>query len=262
MWKAPRLCVIVDDRKAGLFMQEKPRMNNRRRLLAADKIRVPTPARRAITDEAELARLAESIAALGVLQPLTVTREGFSFSLISGARRLAAARMAGLRKVPCVVLRGRTSLRELWALACNTGGEPLSCFDLANVYARALAAGDNGSLLLSVAGICEEELETSLSLLRLSEAQQLVAAAAGMGQRQAAPLAALPEDQRSRIFEGITDSGLSLAQQAEALRARLHIDAESPRRRTGAVFGAVEGPDAVGVEHHGQTPVLGHFNDG
>ena len=216
-------------------MQAKPGMNNRIRRLRADRIRLPEVPRRALTDEGELARLADSIAAVGVIQPLLVVREGLHFSLVCGARRLQAAKMAGLRRVPCVVLWGRAAQKELWALAGDTGAEELSCFDLANSIARARAAGSGEALLLAVTGLCKEELETALGLLRLSDAQQLAAAAAGMRQRQAAPLAALPEEQRARIFAGITDSGLSLQQQAEALRARLHIETETPRRRTGAV---------------------------
>ena len=81
----------------------------------------------------------------------------------------------------------------------------------------------------------QRELEETLRLLQLSETQRRIAAAAGISQRQALPLASLPEDQRARIFAGIEDSDLTLAEQGEALRERLHVGPEPPRQHMGAV---------------------------
>ena len=53
--------------------------------------------------EDDLAELARSIGANGVLQPLLVRRDGQSFELIAGERRLRAAKLAGLAQVPVVV---------------------------------------------------------------------------------------------------------------------------------------------------------------
>ena len=55
-------------------------------------------------DDEELAELAESIRAHGVLQPLLATKHGERYQLIVGGRRWRAAKLAGLRRVP-VILR-------------------------------------------------------------------------------------------------------------------------------------------------------------
>ena len=64
--------------------------------------------RRLISDdafsEAALADLAQSIREKGVLQPVLVRRKGSKTLLIAGERRLRAARLAGLRRIPVVVL--------------------------------------------------------------------------------------------------------------------------------------------------------------
>jgi ParB family chromosome partitioning protein len=59
-------------------------------------------------DEQALAELTESIRLHGVLQPLVVTRldppeDQHTHELVAGERRLRAAEMAGLEKVPCLV---------------------------------------------------------------------------------------------------------------------------------------------------------------
>lgn len=56
-------------------------------------------------DQAELQALADSIAANGLVQPLTVreTETGY-YQIIAGERRWRAARLAGLREVPVVIM--------------------------------------------------------------------------------------------------------------------------------------------------------------
>ena len=53
-------------------------------------------------DSEELESLADSIRRHGILQPLTVRRNGEGWELVAGERRLRAAQMAGLETVPCV----------------------------------------------------------------------------------------------------------------------------------------------------------------
>ncbi len=58
---------------------------------------------RQIFDEAELAELAGSIREYGVLQPIVVEECGDDYILHDGERRLRAAKMAGLTRIPAVV---------------------------------------------------------------------------------------------------------------------------------------------------------------
>ena len=54
-------------------------------------------------DPEGLQELAASIAAYGILQPLTVRQQGGVYQLVAGERRWRAARIAGLRQVPCLL---------------------------------------------------------------------------------------------------------------------------------------------------------------
>jgi hypothetical protein len=92
--------------------------------------------------QADVERLASSMRDVGVLQPLLVRPAGGRYELIAGARRLAAARVAGLGHVPCIVhdtddamvenIRGSANLP-----AAGIGGtgtptiEPYACLNAA-----------------------------------------------------------------------------------------------------------------------------------
>jgi len=55
-------------------------------------------------DEAELQALAHSIKEHGVLQPILVVQDGDRYKVIAGERRLRAAKLAGLDRIPARVL--------------------------------------------------------------------------------------------------------------------------------------------------------------
>ena len=61
-------------------------------------------------DEESLRELSESIKQVGILQPLLVVRHNDGYKLIAGERRLKAAKMAGLREVPAIILDDSSEL--------------------------------------------------------------------------------------------------------------------------------------------------------
>jgi ParB family chromosome partitioning protein len=102
--------------------------------------------------EQELTELAHSIQARGMLQPVLVTPlPGGRYELVAGERRLRAARLAGVEKVPALV-RARADLGDAekleLALIENMAREDLNPVDAA----RACAA------LVEELGITKEEI--------------------------------------------------------------------------------------------------------
>lgn len=95
----------------------------------------PDQPRRAF-DPAALAELADSIRAMGILQPLTVRRTDDGWELVAGERRLRAAALAGLTTVPCLPLQtdGRTS--SLLALVENLQRRDLDFWEEAQALDR------------------------------------------------------------------------------------------------------------------------------
>ena len=119
------------------------------RELAIELIRPnPKQPRRDFDGESLLA-LSESIKARGVLQPLVVRAlPGGSYELIAGERRLRAAKLAGLERVPAIVRESGEDERLELALIENMAREDLNPID----EARACAT------LVDDLGVTKEEL--------------------------------------------------------------------------------------------------------
>ena len=83
-----------------------------------------------------LEELAASIAEHGVLQPLSVRRGGRGYELISGERRLRAAKLAGLTEVPCIVVNVDSQGSSLLALVENLQRRDLDFVEEASALAR------------------------------------------------------------------------------------------------------------------------------
>ena len=86
-------------------------------------------------DDSALRELADSIRATGVLQPVLVRRLGPSdYQLVAGERRLRAAQIAGLDRIPALVKDyGEREMMEL-ALIENIQREDLNPIDEAKAY--------------------------------------------------------------------------------------------------------------------------------
>ena len=144
-------------------------------------------------DEEGLAELAASIRSCGILQPLTVRRAGEGYELVAGERRLRAARIAGLREVPCLVAQVGEEDSALLALMENLQRRDLDCWEEAQAIAR----------LISRYGLSQEE-----AARRLGRAQPTVANKLRLLRlpEDVRALLRLPEDVRALLREnGLTE---------------------------------------------------------
>ena len=67
--------------------------------------RTPNPVQpRTVFDDEALRELSESIRSYGILNPLTVRRRSGRYELVAGERRLRAAKLVGMREVPCMLI--------------------------------------------------------------------------------------------------------------------------------------------------------------
>ena len=121
-------------------------------------------------DEAALRELADSIRAYGILQPLTVRRTPVGYQLVAGERRMRAARMAGLREVPCLVAQVDEQDAGMLALIENLQRRDLDCFEEAAAIARLISRyGLSQEQAAEKLGKSQSAVANKLRLLRLSE---------------------------------------------------------------------------------------------
>ena len=92
---------------------------------------------RTLFNEEALDDLAKSIKELGIIQPITVrTLEEGKFQLISGERRLRAAQLAGLNKIPAFIRFADDQGMLEMALVENIQREDLDAIEIAISYQR------------------------------------------------------------------------------------------------------------------------------
>ncbi len=137
----------------------------------------------------KLVELAQSISENGILQPLTVTMESGEPVLIAGERRLRAARIAGLARVPCVEVAVDDRRRQVLTLVENLQREDMNCFEVAQGIRDLI---DNYELTQTEAaqqlGYSQAAVANKLRLLRLSPEIRTRLIAAGMTERHARAL--------------------------------------------------------------------------
>lgn len=198
--------------------------------IALDRIREnPRQPRRRIADDA-LATLAASIREHGVIQPILVTETLDGYRLVAGERRVRAARMAGLERIPAVVrqLADREQL-EL-ALVENLQREDLDPIEAARAYRQLI---DEFSFsqedLASRVGRARSTVANTLRLLDLHPAIQEAVAAGQVTEGHGRALGGLPTEAQPRVLALVTDGDLSVRQTEELVRR-----VREPRRATSA----------------------------
>jgi len=90
----------------------------------------------------DLETLAASIHAQGILQPLILRRTGERFQLIAGERRLRAARLAGLARVPAVLREADDGQMLALALVENIHRKDLGPIEKGEAFRRLLEEFD------------------------------------------------------------------------------------------------------------------------
>ncbi len=87
-------------------------------------------------DQAGLEGLAATIRAHGVLTPVVVRRTANGYQIVAGERRVRAARLAGLTRVPAIVREASNAQALEMALVENLQREDLNPLEAAEAYQR------------------------------------------------------------------------------------------------------------------------------
>lgn len=176
-------------------------------------------------DEESLESLADSIAAVGVLQPVIVRASEDGYALVAGERRCRAARMAGLDQIPAIIRTGATdettSLAE--ALIENVQREDLSPLEEAAGYRQLLEDfGLTHEMIAKRVGKSRSAVTNTLRLLQLPGAIQGMVGSGELTAGHARALLALDDQAYAvHLARRIAADGWSVRQVEDAVKARL-----------------------------------------
>ncbi len=98
----------------------------------------PVQPRKSFDDES-LDELCRSIKSFGILNPLTVRLRNGRYELVAGERRLRAAKLAGLRELPCILLDVNLEDSGLIALVENLQRKDLDFLEEAEGLSRLIS---------------------------------------------------------------------------------------------------------------------------
>ena len=182
-------------------------------------------------DEYELKLLADSIQANGIIQPLAVRKlSDGKYELIAGERRLRAAVMAGLRRVPCVIHKTDDETSALYSVIENLQRSNLTVFEESEGINRLITEyGMSQAEAAARLGIAQSTLSNKLRLLKLDSEIQARIVSARLTERHARALLRLPERLRGEALDRIIAEGLTLAQTEEYITSLLNPPEEQPQ---------------------------------
>lgn len=183
-------------------------------------------------DEASLQELANSITLHDIIQPVTVSKlHGNKYRLISGERRLRAAKIAGLKDIPAYIRQANDQeLLEL-ALLENLQREDLNAMEIALSYKRMMEELEHTQE--QVAERMGKDRSTVTNYIRLLKLPPDIQIAVRNGEISMGHARALVNvdkiDQQLFIFDEIKTKGLSV-RQTETLVRNLYKQKESKKQ--------------------------------
>ena len=209
-------------------------LSSRVRYIPINAVRPNPQQPRRSFDETALRELADSIRAYGILQPLTVRDRGGVYELVAGERRLRAARIAGLREVPCLIAEVGEEDAALLALIENLQRRDLDYMEEAAAIARLIRLyGLSQQQAAEKLGKSQPTIANKLRLLRLSAPVLDCLRQYGLTERHARTLLRLTDaEQQLAAARHIGQRGLNVAQTEQYIdRLTAENRTEPPRRR-------------------------------
>lgn len=187
---------------------------------------------RRIFSDSALLELSESIREHGVLQPVLAVRGEKAYTLVAGERRLRAAKLAGLKSIPALILEKDSRECAEISLIENIQREQLTFFEEAAGYKRLI--DEFGFTQADIAvrlGKKQSTVSNKLRLLKLPQTAQVIIAANKLTERHARELLRL-HDRRQLFYalDRIVAKKLNVAQTESYIDGLLKSGAEAPQR--------------------------------
>lgn len=169
-------------------------------------------------DHDALSELAGSIRQYGVIQPITVRKKRDStYELVAGERRLRAAALAGLLKVPALIIEMEDDDSAIVALVENIQRENLSFMEEALSYRQLLdRCGLTQEQLAAKVGKTQSSIANKLRLLKLPTSVREIVRDNKLTERHARALLRLDsEEKQIYAVKRVVDFNMNVKQTEE-----------------------------------------------
>lgn len=179
-------------------------------------------------DEQGLNELAESIRQHGIIQPLVLRKIGDKYEIIAGERRYKASYIAGLTKVPAVIIDLNDNESAEVAIVENIQRKDLSPIEEAKSYKKLL---DRGYLtqdqLASRMGKNQSTVSNKLRLLNLDEKVQDALLNNKISERHARSLLKLDnKEEQKEVLDEIIEKRLNVRDTEDLINRKLNEEEE------------------------------------
>ena len=185
----------------------------------ADCIANPTQPRTTF-DPTALEELADSIRTLGLIQPITVRKQGEKYLIISGERRWRAAQMAELETIPAYIRNVDDQNLHAMALVENIQRQDLNAIEIALGMRRLIEeCGLTQDSLAEKVGKRRSTIANYMRLLRLADPVQLAVKEGVISMGHAKAIASIESDkQQVSVLKKIIKANLSVRQTEDYIR--------------------------------------------
>lgn len=189
----------------------------------------------------ELGSLADSIRENGILQPINVRKCGVNYEIISGERRLRAAKICGLESVPCIVIDVDDERSAVLALIENIQRKDLSYFEEAVAIEKLISHyGLTQEEAASRLGKAQSTIANKLRLLRFTDAERNLLIKGNISERQARAIIRLDDNKmRIRALGEVIMNHLNIEQTeklVDSLLSEKKVEASKPEKRRKILF--------------------------
>ena len=223
-------------------MKENKQENEQILYLEVEKIAPnPNQPRKTFSDEG-IIKLANSIRQYGIIQPLCVRKIGDEFELISGERRLRAAKELGLARVPCVMTVVSEEKSSEMAIIENLMREDLTIFEEAEAIQSLIDIhNQTQEKIAEKLSVSQSYIANKLRLLRLSREERAMILRASLTERHARALLRIRDDNmREKALSDIISKDLNVAE-AEAHVEKLLCKGNEEKVQKKQSFKSIDG---------------------
>ena len=202
-------------------------------------------------DEEKLRELASSIKTNGVIQPLIVRESTNGCELVAGERRWRAARMAGLRTVPCIIRNFDDRQNAIVAIIENMQREDLDPIEEAlGLKSMTEKYGFTQEQVSASLGRSRTYITNSIRLLKLPEEIQQYVSSGQMSAAHGRTIINIPDKERQKeIAEKIIRNDLSVrATERLAEKVKDELRPERKKRKKASEADRAKAAEITAVE--------------